>query len=60
MPSPRAAFSNEAADLLEELRPEVVSFHFGLPSAELLARWRGWGAKILSSATTIKEAFWLE
>ncbi|QBB71035.1 nitronate monooxygenase [Pseudolysobacter antarcticus] len=58
--SPRLPFSNEAADLLEEFRPEVVSFHFGLPSAELLARVRGWGAKILSSATTIEEAAWLE
>jgi nitronate monooxygenase len=38
----------------------VVSFHFGLPSAELLARVRSWGAKILSSATTVEEAIWLE
>jgi nitronate monooxygenase len=37
-----------------------VSFHFGLPSAELLARVRAWGSKILSSATTIEEARWLE
>jgi nitronate monooxygenase len=37
-----------------------VSFHFGLPSAELLARVRGWGSKIFSSATTIAEARWLE
>jgi len=58
--SQRVPFNGEAADLLEEFRPEVVSFHFGLPSAELLARVRGWGAKILSSATTIEEAVWLE
>jgi nitronate monooxygenase len=37
-----------------------VSFHFGLPSAELLARVRTWGSKILSSATTVEEARWLE
>jgi nitronate monooxygenase len=37
-----------------------VSFHFGLPSAELLARVRAWDAKILSSATTVEEARWLE
>jgi nitronate monooxygenase len=37
-----------------------VSFHFGLPSAELLARARAWGSKILSSATTVEEALWLE
>jgi len=38
----------------------VVSFHFGLPSPELLARVRSWGSKILSSATTVDEARWLE
>ena len=37
-----------------------MSFHFGLPSAELLARVRAWGSKILSSATTVEEARWLE
>lgn len=56
----RAPFSSEAADVLSEFRPAVVSFHFGLPSAELLARVRAWGSKILSSATTIEEARWLE
>ncbi|HSG32953.1 MAG TPA: nitronate monooxygenase [Sphingomonadaceae bacterium] len=56
----RLPFSAEAADALEEFKPAVVSFHFGLPSAELLARVRSWGAKILSSATTVEEARWLE
>ena len=56
----RAAFSSEAADVLAEFKPAVVSFHFGLPSADLLARVRGWGARILSSATTVDEARWLE
>lgn len=56
----RVPFSSEAADALSEFGPAVVSFHFGLPSADLLARVRGWGAKILSSATTIEEAHWLE
>src|SRR5207302_7218733 len=56
----RAPFSAEAADVLAEFRPPVVSFHFGLPSAELLARVRSWGAKVLSSATTVEEARWLE
>src|SRR5436189_3297322 len=40
----RAPFSPEAADVLGEFRPGVVSFHFGLPSEELLARVRAWGA----------------
>jgi nitronate monooxygenase len=56
----RSPFSAEAADVLAEFHPAVVSFHFGLPSAELLARVRAWGAKILSSATTVEEARWLE
>lgn len=55
----RAPFSHEAADVLEEFRPAVVSFHFGLPAPELLARVRAWGAMILSSATTVDEARWL-
>ena len=46
--------------MLDEFKPAVVSFHFGLPSAELLARVRAGGSKILSSATTVDEALWLE
>jgi nitronate monooxygenase len=56
----RQPFGVEATDLLEEFKPAVVSFHFGLPSSDLLARARGCGAKILSSATTVEEARWLE
>jgi nitronate monooxygenase len=56
----RAPFSAEAADALDEFRPPVVSFHFGLPSAALLARVKAWQSKILSSATTVEEARWLE
>ena len=56
----RLPFSNEAADVLSEFKPAVVSFHFGLPPQDLLARVRAWGAKIISSATTVEEALWLE
>lgn len=56
----RTPFSAEAAAVLEEFTPAVVSFHFGLPPAEWVARVRSWGAKILSSATTVEEALWLE
>lgn len=56
----RTPFNRAAADLLEEFRPAVVSFHFGLPSDALLARVRGWGAKVLCSATNVDEARWLE
>jgi nitronate monooxygenase len=63
IPLPRATrtpFGRAACDVLEELKPEVVSFHFGLPDKTLLARVKATGAKILSSATTVEEAQWLE
>ncbi len=56
----RAPFDEAACAVVEELRPEVVSFHFGLPNKELRARVRATGAKIISSATTVAEARWLE
>jgi nitronate monooxygenase len=56
----RAPFTHEAVDVLEGFKPPVVSFHFGLPEADLLARVKSWGAVVLSSATTVAEARWLE
>jgi nitronate monooxygenase len=56
----RVPFGRESAELLSEFKPAVVSFHFGLPSDELLAHVRSWGAKVLSSATTVDEALWLQ
>jgi nitronate monooxygenase len=56
----RAAFNQNVLDIIQEFRPPVVSFHFGLPAPELLTQVRRWGAKILSSATTVDEARWLE
>jgi len=58
--SNRTPFDEGACALVEEFRPEVVSFHFGLPEPHLLDRVRAAGAKILSSATTVREARWLE
>jgi len=58
--SGRAPFTHEAADVLEAFKPSVLSFHFGLPAADLLARVQSWGSKIISSATTVEEALWLE
>jgi nitronate monooxygenase len=55
----RVPFDVTAAELVEALRPPVVSFHFGLPDEHLLARVRATGARILSSATTVDEARWL-
>ncbi len=56
----RNPFSAETAELLEEFRPAVVSFHFGLPATDLLRRVKRLGAFIISSATTLEEALWLQ
>lgn len=56
----RLPFNQDMADLITRYRPAVVSFHFGLPAADLLEQVRASGAKILSSATTVEEARWLE
>ncbi|WP_372799393.1 NAD(P)H-dependent flavin oxidoreductase [Litorivivens sp.] len=56
----RQPFSQVIADLVEPHQPQVVSFHFGLPAAGLLDRVKRWGAMVLSSATTLDEALWLE
>lgn len=56
----RLPFNTEMAAIVEEFRPAVVSFHFGLPAPELLQRVKAAGATVLSSATTVEEALWLE
>ncbi|WP_289101097.1 nitronate monooxygenase [uncultured Marinobacter sp.] len=56
----RMPFNEESAAIVEEFRPSVVSFHFGLPKPELLERVKKAGAKVLSTATTVDEALWLE
>ncbi|MGH8516612.1 MAG: NAD(P)H-dependent flavin oxidoreductase [Panacagrimonas sp.] len=58
--SARAPFDDSYCRIVEDCRPEVVSFHFGLPSAELLARVKRSGAKVIASATTVTEARWLD
>ena len=63
MPTPAPSISPFCAahcELIAELRPEIVSFHFGLPSANLVSQVKAAGSKILCSATTVKEAVWLE
>ena len=58
--SARAPFDDGFCTLVEEYRPEVVSFHFGLPEKSLFDRVKKTGAKIISSATSVSEAKWLE
>ena len=56
----RAPFDAAMCEVVEELKPEVVSFHFGLPEPALLKRVKAAGCIVMSSATTVKEAIWLE
>ncbi|MCQ2993024.1 nitronate monooxygenase family protein [Pseudomonas syringae] len=58
--SSRAPFDAVSCELVEALKPEVVSFHFGLPETALLLRVKATGAKVISSATTVAEAVLLE
>jgi nitronate monooxygenase len=62
-PLPRldlAPFGAAMCEMIEHTRPEVVSFHFGLPAAALMARIKAAGCLVISSATTVEEALWLE
>jgi nitronate monooxygenase len=56
----RAPFDAAFCDAVEELKPEIVSFHFGLPEASLLKRVKAAGSLVMGSATIVKEAIWLE
>jgi nitronate monooxygenase len=56
----RMPFDEAMCDVVEETKPEVVSFHFGLPNKSLLSRVKSTGAKVISTATTLDEALWLE
>ncbi len=58
--SNRAPFDEAFCDVVEDLKPDVVSFHFGLPEASLLERVKAAGAVVMSSATIAAEAVWLE
>ncbi len=56
----RTPFSPEMLAVLREAPPAVVSFHFGLPSMDLFQSVKALGCKVVSSATTVQEALWLE
>jgi nitronate monooxygenase len=62
-PVPRVdfpSFDDARCKIVEEIKPEVVSFHFGLPEATLLDRVKAAGCCVMASATTVAEARWLE
>lgn len=56
----RKPFDADAASLIEQFRPAVVSFHYGLPAEGLLEQVKACGAQVISSATTVEEALWLQ
>jgi len=58
-PPSRKPFDAAMCEIVEEVRPDLVSFHFGLPEPALLDRVRAAGTRILGNATTIEEAAWL-
>lgn len=58
-PPLRRPFDDALCAAVEAARPEIVSFHFGLPEESLLARVRGTGALVFGNATTIEEMRWL-
>ena len=55
----RLPFDADMCAVIEDLRPEIVSFHFGLPDEALLGRVRQAGCRVLATATTVAEARWL-
>jgi nitronate monooxygenase len=56
----RAPFNEAMCEIVEDLKPEVVSFHLGLPAKSLLERVKAADCRVLASATTVEEARWLE
>ncbi|URQ87058.1 nitronate monooxygenase [Pseudoalteromonas sp. SCSIO 43088] len=56
----RQPINQQVIDLIAPYKPAVVSFHFGLPSKEIVSQIKAWGGAVLSSATTLDEARWLQ
>lgn len=58
--SGRQPFSASLASVIAPFKPQVVSFHFGLPDASLVERVKSWGGQVIASATTVAEGQWLQ
>ena len=56
----RQPINQQIIDIIAPYTPAVVSFHFGLPSREIVSQIKAWGGTVLSSATTLDEARWLQ
>jgi nitronate monooxygenase len=58
--APFDPFDADTLSLVLDLRPKVVSFHFGLPESDVVGALRDVGCRVLCSATTVAEARWLD
>jgi nitronate monooxygenase len=56
----RAPFDAAMCTVVEELKPNIVSFHYGLPDGAFVVRLKAVGCKVICSATTVAEARFLE
>lgn len=55
----RLPFDAQKADLIADIRPDIVSFHFGLPTPDMMARVKAADVRIIATATSIAEARFL-
>ena len=55
----RQPFGDAQLEIMQQYRPAVVSFHFGLPAAAQVQALKDIGTRIISSATSVAEARWL-
>ena len=63
LPHPRvdvAPFDDAMCRVVEDTKPEVASFHFGLSDPAPLARVKAADCRVMVLATTVAEALWLE
>jgi nitronate monooxygenase len=58
--SNRRPFDEALCVAVEDLKPKIVSFHFGLPDEALVERVKAAGCIVIASATTVEEARYLE
>jgi len=54
-----SSFAESRLEALLQLRPRVVSFHFGLPRIEMVRALQDSGCLVACSATSVAEARWL-
>ena len=59
LPEKRPGFDEAKLELVLELQPPVVSFHFGVPNAQAIRALKDAGITLLSTATTVDEARYL-